>query len=56
VGILTGGWFDPNPDRGDDDLTPRERKALFDENDKTGTGKGVKAAIEERCLEAWWKL
>lgn len=53
--------FDANPDRDDSDLTPRERRALHEENSKdiAGTAKVIAdrgREAERSALEKWFKL
>lgn len=53
--------FDANPDRDDSDLTPRERRALHEENslDEAGTAKVVAdraREAESTALSRWFKL
>jgi hypothetical protein len=60
-GLGLHGWFDENPDRDDSDLTPRERRALFEENAK-GKDHGRKVIAdrareaEKSALEKWLDL
>lgn len=53
--------FDENPDRDDSDLTPRERRALHNENsfDEDTTAQVIATRAREaeaRALRKWFKL